>query len=698
MTWIVENIPTLFGIFFLIVLIIAFLIRLALYQNVNSLIKNIKKANDNVLKEISDIFGSQTKYKNALFNNKLAILDIYYSKQKLLGMGYDNLTYFTRNLPNLLISLGLLGTFIGITLNLGSITDVIGNEDGEVSVVIGSLGEPLQSMAVAFYSSLYAIFCAILLTFINNIWNVEIKKEQLLNLLESRLDNLITPDNDLDFRIKNIISTVLYGNNNQLENLNSSIYQALTTVLYSKSEENTDFSLESVFNKVMKQYFPDFVQSINSFVASVNNFNDKVNIISDSSGKFIESAIIFEKSSKQIEGYSQALYEWRNKFADTQTEFLATTQHFSRKVDQLLEQNKEASNLAKQVYETFGQSTKDFELSTRRYQDVSEKIEQSQFPLKLAEASQNLEEFSLAAKTLQTNIKGMENMAETMQEAITVLDSVGQETRKLNQNSSEIISLNKERITQEEEQLSKIERQISSSSQSMELVAGEVENYTQNIKQVNGNLVSLATAIAQINSDSHNQLEAVSNMTDAVNSLQLKTNELISSHREQQAEEMKQLVVLTQNHKTLIRKVIEYQNNLNFDELTANFVAGINQKIQSNIRSLAKIILSLSDKNQGSLQEAIVVLNSIKAQQEKVNTTDIINQSSQKIIDVIEAEMKNNTRNLSEVMANDSVKDRQSIRDVNDIVNQNNLQLQQINQSLIQLLAIAEKFQQQNRN
>lgn len=692
MTSTVENIPHLFGIFLVILLMITVLIRLSLYQNINMLIKNIEKANQHVIEEISIIFRSKDRYKNALFNNKLAILDIYYSKQKLLGINYDNIAHFTRSLPNLLISLGLLGTFIGITLNLGNITDVIGNEGGEVSVVIGSLEQPLQSMAIAFYSSLYAIGCAILLTFANNVWNVELKKEQLLSLLESCLDSLITPDQDLDSRIKNTISTILYGDNYKSNNLDTSIYQALSAILYAHPEENTEFSFESLFNKVMKQYFPDFVESINSFVKSVNNFNDKVSIISDSSGKFIESAIIFEKSSKQIEGYSQALYEWRNKFADTQTEFLATTQRFSQKVDQLLEQNQEASNLAKQVYETFGQSTKDFELSTRRYQDVSEKIEQSQFPIKLAEASQNLEEFSIAAKTLQTNIKGMENMAQTMQGAIKILHSVGQETKKLNQNSHEIIRLNQERITQEEEQLSKIERQISSSSQSMELVAGEVESYTKNIKQINNNLVSLSTAITQIKSDSHNQLEAVANMTNAVNLLQIKTNKLIGSHREQQAEEIKQLVVLTQNHKTLIRKVIEYKNSLNFDELTSNFVAGINQKIQSNIRSLAKIILSLSDKNQGSLQEAIVVLNSIKAQQEKVNTTDIINQSSQKIIDVIEAEMKNNTRNLSEVMVNDSVKDRQSIQDVNDIVNQNNLQLQQINQSLNQLLAIAENF------
>jgi hypothetical protein len=693
MTWIIENITNLFGIFFLIILAIALLIRFSLYQNIDLLINNIEKANKNVMKEIFTIFGSQTKYKNALFNNKLAILDIYYSKQKFLGMGYDNLTHFTRSLPNLLISLGLLGTFIGITFNLGNITEMIGSENGEVSVVIESLGAPLQSMAIAFYSSLYAIFCAILLTFFNNIWNVELKKEQLLNLLESRLDRSVTPEDDLDSRIKNIISTVLYGNNSQSEDLNSSIYQALVTILYSKPEENTEFSLESLFNKIMKQYFPDFVDSINGFVESINNFNDKVNVISDSSSKFIESAIIFEKSSKQIEGYSEALYEWRNKFADTQTEFLATTQRFSRKVDQLLEQNQEASSLAKQVYETFGQSTKDFELSTRRYQDVSEKIEQSQFPIKLAEASQNLEEFSAAAKTLQTNIKGMENMGKTMQGAIKILHAVGQETKKLNQNSSEIITLNQERIIQEEQKLSKIEQQIFSSSQAMELVAEEVESYTQNIKQVNDNLTSLSAAIAQINNYSGNQLQAVANMTDAVNSLQLKTNELISSHREQQAEEIKQLVVLTQNHTTLISQVIEYQNSLNFDELTLKFVTGINQKIQSNIRSLAKIILSLSNKNQESLQETVVILNSIKAQQEKIKTADIINQSGQKIMDVIEAEVKNNTRNLSEVMMSDSVKSRHSIQDINDIVNGNHLQLQQINQSLIQLLAIAKSFQ-----
>jgi DNA repair ATPase RecN len=693
MTSIIANIPHLFGIVLVILLVIAILVRLNLYGNINSLIQNIEKANRNVMKEISDIFGSESKYRNTLFNNKLAILDIYYSKQKIWGMNYDNLTYFTRSFPNLLISLGLFGTFVGITINLGDITDVIGNEGGEVSIVIGSLEQPLQSMAIAFYSSLYAIGCAILLTFVNNIWNVELKKEQLLNLLESRLDNLTTPDRDLDFRIKNIISTVLYGNDNHSGDLNTSIYQALSSVLYSHPEENTEFSLESLFNKVMKEYFPDFVESINGFVKSVDNFNDKVNVISDSSSKFIESAIIFEKSSKQIEGYSQALYEWRNKFADTQTEFLATTQHFSRKVDQLLEQNQEASNLAKQVYETFGQSTRDFELSTRRYQDVSEKIEQSQFPIKLAEASQNLEEFSIAAKTLQTNIKGMENMAKTMQGAIRVLHAVGQETKKLNQNSYEIITLNQERITQEEQQLNKIEQQISSSSQAMELVAGEVESYTQNVKQINNNLVSLSTEIAQINSDAHSQLEAVSNMTDAVNSLQIKTNELIVSHQTQQVEEVQQLTILTENHRVLVDKLIAHQNSIDLDEITLNLVAGINQKIQSNIRSLAKIILNLSNENNRHLQEAIVTLNSIKIQQQETNVIDVINQSSQKIMATIEAESNNNTGHLSEIVIGGLTKNRKSIEEINSLVSQNNVQLQQVNQTLNQLLVIAKNLQ-----
>jgi methyl-accepting chemotaxis protein len=656
MTYIIENLRTFLAIGFPLLTAIAVLIRIQLCNKLGKLTKDLEKADSGVMQKIINIFGTQSKYKNALFSNKLAILEIYYSEQKMLGLSYDNLSHFTRNLPNLLVSLGLLGTFIGITLNLSNITDVISNDSGEASVVVANLQGPLESMAIAFYSSLYAIACAAGLTIANNIWNVELQKDKLLNLLESRLDNQITPNNDFDSRLKNVLSTVLYGSGKESESLENSIYQVLATILYSDPKENDDFNLESVLDKVFVKYFPDYVKTINSFVTSIDAFTDKVDVISDSSEKFVRSAGIFENASEQIDRYSQALYDWRNDFADTQTQFLKTTQHFSEKVDQLLKQNEEASTLAKEVYETFGRSTQSFENSTYRYQEVSQKIENSQFPTKLAEASQNLEQFSIAAKTLQTNIQGMENMAQTMQAAIETVQQLAQEVKSLNQHSNEIISLNHDRLIQEDNQLTKVERKINSSAQALQLVAEEIESYSRNIQQANTNLAAVSNTLSQLDNHTNEQLQSVSSLTNEVTTLQQKTNILIESHQIQQAEEVKQLSILSQNHKVLIRKVIEYQDNLNVEELTFNLAKEINQKMKNNIRSLAKVILDLSNQNQQTFQETLAILAEIKTQQ----------QQTQNGID-------NNVRD-------------------------NNQQLQAINKTLAQLLAIAKQSQQQNHN
>ena len=700
MALIIENLPILFGIVFLLLTAIAVSVRIQLCNEIGKLTKDLQRADDRIMQKITEIFGSKTRYKNALFSNKLAVLEIYYSEKKLAWLSYDSLAYLTRNLPNLLVSLGLLGTFIGITLNLGNITDVISNKSGEASIVVENLQAPLESMAIAFYSSLYAIACATILTIVNNIWNVELQKEKLLNILESRLDNELTPENDLDSRLKNVLSTVLYGSGKGEKNNRQELESVISRVLYGSQtvSESSDSKLDSVLDKVIARYFPDFVGSINKFVESINTFNEKIKDVSDSSDKFVQSAENFKTASGQIEQYSQALYKWRNDFADTQTQFLKTTQHFSKKVDELLQQNKEASELAKNVYETFGRSTQSFENSTYRYQEVSQKIENSQFPTKLAEASQNLDQFSVAAKTLQTNIQGMENMAQTMQTAIETVQQLAQEVKILNQYSNEIISLNHDRLIQEDNQLTKVEQQISASAQTVQLVAEEIESYSQNIKQVNANLTAVSSTLSQLDNHTNEQLQSVSTLTHEVTALQQKTNNLIESHQTQQAEEVKQLSTLTQNHKVLIQKVIEYQDNLNFEELTLNLVTGINQKIQSNIRSLAKIILNLSNQNQQTLQETLAILAAIQAQQQQTDTAGVITSSSQTIAETIKTEIKNNARELTQLIINDSAKNRQSIQGVDDQVQENNRQLQAINQTLTQLLAIAQQVQQQNRN
>jgi archaellum component FlaC len=250
----------------------------------------------------------------------------------------------------------------------------------------------------------------------------------------------------------------------------------------------------------------------------------------------------------------------------------------------------------------------------------------------------------------------MENMAQTMQTAIETLQQLAQDVQRLNQHSNEIISLNHDRLIQEDNQLTKVESKINSSAQILELIAEEIEVYSYNIQQANTNLAAVSHTLSQLDDHTNEQLQGVSTLTNEVMTLQQKASSLIESHQIQQTEEVKQLSALSQNHKVLIRKVIEYQDNLNFEELTLNLVTGIDQKMTNNINSLAKIILDLSNQNQQTLQETLTILAEIKAQQQ------------------------------------------QTTNGIDNNIQDNYLQLQTINQTLTELLVIAKQSQQQNRN
>ena len=102
MTYIIENLRTFLGIGFLLLTAIAIFIRIRLCNEIGKITRDLEKADANVMQKIADRFKSKTEYKNALFSNKLAILELYYGEQQFWGFSYDNLTYFTRNLPNLL--------------------------------------------------------------------------------------------------------------------------------------------------------------------------------------------------------------------------------------------------------------------------------------------------------------------------------------------------------------------------------------------------------------------------------------------------------------------------------------------------------------------------------------------------------------------------------------------------------------------
>ncbi len=105
---------------------------------------------------------------------------------------------YLNNAVSLFVTLGLFGTFLGLSLAVVSLTELIGysNTSEWLSVldsVGGGLLSALSGMGVAFYTSLVGAGCSILLTILRTILSPQSAREKLETRLELWLDDEVAP-------------------------------------------------------------------------------------------------------------------------------------------------------------------------------------------------------------------------------------------------------------------------------------------------------------------------------------------------------------------------------------------------------------------------------------------------------------------------------------------------------------------------
>ena len=104
---------------------------------------------------------------------------------------------FLNNAVSLFVTLGLFGTFLGLSLSVSSLTELLGSNTSEWLNVLDSVGGGLMSalsgMGVAFYTSLVGVACAILLTLLRSIFSVSNARQKMETRLELWLDHDVGP-------------------------------------------------------------------------------------------------------------------------------------------------------------------------------------------------------------------------------------------------------------------------------------------------------------------------------------------------------------------------------------------------------------------------------------------------------------------------------------------------------------------------
>lgn len=195
--------------------------------------------------------------------------------------GTHALERFVAKAPGLMIVLGLVGTFFGLTLSISELVDLLKDTPnavlGDVTGVTGGLLSAISGMAVAFITSLFGIAASILFNLFGIFVGSIEAKAHYMAAAEEYLDNVLGPKNadmtlmDESGRTPLEVSFEELGErlSSELRNVGESISQKL--VLASDSMKETSVSLELQMDK-----FQSAVQTFSENTRDFSEFNHQL--------------------------------------------------------------------------------------------------------------------------------------------------------------------------------------------------------------------------------------------------------------------------------------------------------------------------------------------------------------------------------------------------------------------------------------
>jgi hypothetical protein len=145
-------------------------------QVFNAMITDFKKAKDRKIDEINTQSIVEKNIHNHLSGSLFA-------------------ERFIAKSVSLMIILGLIGTFFGLTLSISELVTLLSQASetivGDVTSITGGLINAVRSMSVAFITSLFGIASSIIVTLFTMLFGVEDEREKLMVASEEYLDNTL---------------------------------------------------------------------------------------------------------------------------------------------------------------------------------------------------------------------------------------------------------------------------------------------------------------------------------------------------------------------------------------------------------------------------------------------------------------------------------------------------------------------------
>ena len=587
--------------------------------------------------------------------NTAALVDGLYHEEQFTFMSKslscEKWDYFVRVLPNLLLAFGLLGTFLGITLNLTGISTLIDINNVDVQSLGEKLKTPLESMGIAFITSLIGLACSSLLTVINLIFNTNLAKVNLISSLEDYLDNILQPTVEGNSRLDKAVNRMVDKQQAFLTNFHTEVTRVLESSLGKVAKEIADGNQETA--KLVTQVCERLTETAGTLSTGATTFqrsafelNEQVPIITQANREFTKSSqelknsvLLFKQASELIEksNFSGNIERFTASLAETQGRFSQSTALLEQNIGEIISSNKRANDLAEQVYLNIQESSQKLQNSALGFLEASEKIESSQFADKLVQATADLmtahQQFADSTTDLNQSTQSLASLTQDFQRSMTTMVELGIKITDLNQKSETILEQNQQRSVTEQEKLSNIQGEL---VKLIETVKTYQDSFNSESKQLGNQFINrlderLSQTSDKILTASHG-IERSSNNLDVTNA---NLSQLIDAVTEQ----------LTQVRESLQSELNLLSNNLGMvvdDKLTKNSeqLKAVSQSIEKTANQFGSLksdfsqVINAVNTNTSQLTAN---LESLRDKLEKVIAKE--NKSNQKMIEHIYGEI-----------------------------------------------------------
>lgn len=302
--------------------------------------------------------------------------------QENIPRQYTTLEKTLEYVQSLVIILGLFGTFIGLTLAIGSIKDVLSQlqgSEGSIGEFLSRLSNPLSSMATAFYTSIFGIMSSIIIKFVG-IYTYKEAREQYLDEIESYLDNVVMSEHSIDY-VRVLVSLV-----KNLEKNSKNLCDGVKDAFEKSFEGFAEKAIPLASQLTRSAQAIDKTSKVQEQV--ISNFNNAINNLNRPILSFKSSVDKFEGYYEGVSTEIAALDKVVNNLA---LQFKVNSDALRENKDAIVEVNKELSHM-------FRSNIEAIEEQKRFIEKISKNMDKSYKQFELTIGSARAESESASTK------------------------------------------------------------------------------------------------------------------------------------------------------------------------------------------------------------------------------------------------------------------------------------------------------------